>query len=64
MKKNDLDSYDRTEDITPEEVRQFEKFTNYTNDEQNELIKTIKIYVRFIYNVCSKREKKETEKLK
>jgi hypothetical protein len=71
-KENYLDSFDRTEDTTPEEVRQFEKFKNYTDEELGELMETIRTYVRFIYHVCSKRKKNgrkialhiENEKLK
>ncbi len=66
------DQYNRTEDITPDEVRQFEKYKNWTDEEISGLIETIKAYTRFIYNVCSKRQKDgkqialpiETEKLK
>ena len=52
-----VNSYDRTHDITPEEVRKFERFKNYTDEQINELIDTIKKYTRFIYNVVSKRKK-------
>ena len=70
-KTGHVNSYDRTHDITPEEVRQFERFKNYTDEQVAELINTIKTYTRFIYNVCSKRQKSgrkialhiETEKL-
>jgi hypothetical protein len=59
MKRNILgvNSYDRTHDITPEEVRRFERFKNHTDEQVNELIDTIKKYTRFIYNVVSKRKK-------
>ncbi len=58
MKKDfNLDSIDRTHDITPEEVRKFERFKNYTDEQVNELIDTIKKYTRFVYNVVSKRKK-------
>ncbi len=58
MKKDfNLDSLDRTHDITPEEVRRFERFKNYSDEQVNELIYTIKKYTRFIYNVVSKRKK-------
>lgn len=52
-----VNSYDRTHDITPEEVRKFERFKNYTDEQVNELIDTIRKYTRFIYNVVSKRKK-------
>ncbi len=52
-----VNSYDRTHDITPEEVRQFARFKDYTDEQVNELIGTIKKYTRFIYNVVSKRQK-------
>ena len=52
-----VNSYDRTHDITPEEVRQFSRFKNYNDEQVNELIDTIKKYTRFIYNVVSKRRK-------
>ncbi len=59
MKNNTghVNSYDRTHDITPEEVRRFERFKNYTDEQVNELIDTIRNYTRFIYNVVSKRKK-------
>ena len=56
-KTGDVNSYNRTHDITPEEVRRFERFKNYTDEQVNELIDTIKKYTRFIYNVVSKRKK-------
>ncbi|PQJ08731.1 hypothetical protein CJD36_022655 [Flavipsychrobacter stenotrophus] len=56
-KNVNVNSYDRTHDITPEEVRRFERFKNYTDEQVNELIDTIKKYTRFIYNVVSKRKK-------
>ena len=52
-----VNSFDRTYDITPEEVRKFERFKNYTDEQVNELIDTIKKYTRFIYNVVSKGKK-------
>ncbi len=55
--QNSLNSYDRRHDITPEEVRQFERFKNYTDEQVHQLIDTIKRYTRFIYNVVSKRQK-------
>ena len=56
-KTGDVNSYNRTHDITPEEGRRFERFKNYTDEQVNELIDTIKKYTRFIYNVVSKRKK-------
>lgn len=53
----DVNSYDRRHDITPEEVRRFSRFKDYTDQQVNDLIKTIKKYTRFIYNVVSKRQK-------
>ena len=52
-----VNSYNRTHDISPEEVRRFERFKNYTDEQVMELIGTIKKYSRFIYNVVSKRQK-------
>jgi hypothetical protein len=67
-----VNSLARTHDITPEEVRRFERFKSYTDEQVTELIDTIKRYTRFIYNVVSKRKKSgrkialliENEKLK
>jgi hypothetical protein len=56
-----LESSERTEDITPEEVRRFERFKNYTDEQVDELIDTIKKYTRFIYNAVSKRKKSGRE---
>ena len=53
----DVNSYDRTHDITPEEVRRFSRFKDYTDEQVNDLINTLKKYTRFIYNVVSKRKK-------
>ncbi len=52
-----VNSYGRTHDITPEEVRRFERFKNYTDEQVNDLIDTIRKYTRFIYNVVYKRKK-------
>lgn len=52
-----VNTYDRTHDITPEEVRRFERFKSYTDEQISELIDTIKRYTRFIYNVVSKKRK-------
>lgn len=60
-KTGNVHSYDRTHDITPEEVRRFDRFKNYTDEQVNELIDTIKKYTRFIYNVVSKRKKSGRE---
>ena len=57
----DVNSYNRTHDITPEEVRKFERFKNYSDEQVNALIDTIKKYTRFIYNVVSKRKKSGRE---
>ena len=56
-KKNNVNSYERTHDITSEDVRRFEKFRHYTDDQVAALIDTIKKYSRFIYNVVSKSRK-------
>jgi hypothetical protein len=72
IRQNSLNSLDRTHDITPDEVRRFERFKNFTDEQVNELIATIKGYTKFIYNVVSKRKKNgrkialpiENEKLK
>ncbi|MCW3122469.1 MAG: hypothetical protein JWQ38_1961 [Flavipsychrobacter sp.] len=56
-KQNSLNSYDRRHDITPEEVRKFERFKHYTDEQVANLIDTIKRYTRFIYNVVSKGQK-------
>lgn len=53
----DVNSYNRTHDIAPDEVRRFSRFKDYTDEQVNELIETIKKYTRFIYNVVSKRQK-------
>lgn len=50
-------SNDRKCDITPDEVRRFERFKSYTDEQIGELIDTIKRYTRFIYNVVSQKRK-------
>ena len=52
-----VNSLGRTHDITPEEVRQFDRFKDYTDEQVHELIETIKTYTRFVYNVHSKQKK-------
>lgn len=56
-KTGHVNSYNRTHDITPEEVRKFARFKDYTDEQIHELIDTIKRYTRFIYNVVSKKRK-------
>lgn len=60
-KQNSFNSYNRKHDITPEEVRKFERFKHYTDEQIANLITTIKRYTRFIYNVVSKRQKSGKE---
>jgi len=56
-KKLTIDLLSRKEDITVEEVRQFERFRNYTDEQVLELIVTIKTYTQIIYNLLSKQGK-------
>ena len=53
-KKLTIDLLSRKEDITIEEVRQFERFKNYTDEQVLELLVTIKTYTQIIYNLLSK----------
>ncbi len=53
-KKLTIDLLSRKEDITMEEVRQFERYKNYTDEQVLELIGTIKTYTQIIYNLLSK----------
>ena len=53
-KKLTIDLLSRKEDITVEEVRQFERYKNYTDEQVLELIGTIKTYTQIIYNLLSK----------
>jgi hypothetical protein len=58
MKKiNTIDSFDRTEDITPEEVRQFEKYKNYSDEQLNNMIETIKRLTNIAFNLYQKEKK-------
>jgi hypothetical protein len=50
-------SLEKTHDITPEEVRQFDRFKNYSDEQVHELIETIKTYTHFIYSICSKQKR-------
>ena len=52
-----VNSLGRTHDITPEEVRQFDRFKDYTDEQVHELIETIKKYSHFVCNLCSKQRK-------
>ena len=56
-KKLTIDLLSRKEDITVDEVRQFERFKNYTDEQVFELIVTIKTYTQIIYNLLSKQGK-------
>ena len=56
-KKLTIDLLSRKEDITMEEVRQFERYKNYTDEQVLELIVTIKTYTQIIYNLLSKQGK-------
>ena len=56
-KKLTIDLLSRKDDITVEEVRQFERFKNYTDEQVLELIVTIKTYTQIIYNLLSKNGK-------
>ena len=49
-----LDSLDRTEDITPEEVRSLNTFKDWDEERIAELIRTIKIFSDVVYNNWSK----------
>jgi hypothetical protein len=49
-----LDSLDRTEDITLEEVRSLETFKDWDEEKVAELIETIKIFTDVIYSNWSK----------
>ena len=56
-KKLTIDLLSRKGDITVEEVRQFERYKNYTDEQVLELIGTIKTYTQIIYNLLSKQGK-------
>ena len=56
-KKLTIDLLSRKDDITVEEVRQFERYKNYTDEQVLELIGTIKTYTQIIYNLLSKQGK-------
>lgn len=47
-------NYDRTEDLTIEEVRQFEKYRDYSEYEIKALIATFKAFSRIVFNLCRK----------
>jgi len=56
-KETKLDSLDRTEDITPEEVRQFEKFKDFTDEEVKNMVDTIIKLSNIAFNIYKKRKK-------
>ena len=49
-----LDSLDRTEDITPEEVRSLATFKDWDEERIAEVIRTIKIFSDVVYSNWSK----------
>jgi hypothetical protein len=48
--KSELGSRDRTEDITPEEVRSLDTFKDWDEERIAELIRTIKTLSKIMYN--------------
>ena len=52
-----LDSLDRKEDITIEEVRTLETFREWSDEQIMELIRTLKVLSQIIYNNWSKQPK-------
>ena len=60
-KKLKLDSPDREEDITVEEVRSLETFKEWDVEQILELIKTIKTFSTVVYNSWSKGKKSGKE---
>jgi len=54
VKQVKLDSLDRTEDITLEEVRSLETFKDWDEERVAELISAIKIFSDVVYNNWSK----------
>jgi hypothetical protein len=52
-----LDSLDRAEDITPEEVRQFEKFKDLTDEQVKNMVDTIIRLSSIAFNIYKKRKK-------
>lgn len=48
--KRELDSWDRTEDITPEEVRSLDTFKDWEDEQIEELINTLKVFCAVVYN--------------
>lgn len=58
MKKEvNLESLDRTEDITVEEVRSLETFKEWDEEKILNLIRTVKALTKVMYNNWSKRNK-------
>lgn len=47
----------RIADISPEEVREMERFKDYSDEQVILLIETIKKYTRTIYGIYSKQKK-------
>jgi len=60
-KKLKLDSPDREEDITVEDVRSLETFKEWDEERILELIKTIKTFSTVVYNSWSKGKKSGKE---
>jgi hypothetical protein len=60
-KKLKLESPDREEDITVEDVRSLETFKEWDEDRILELIKTIKTFSTVVYNSWSKGKKSGKE---
>ena len=60
-KKLKLESPDREEDITVEDVRSLETFKEWDEERILELIKTLKTFSTIVYNCWSKRKKASRE---
>jgi hypothetical protein len=56
-KEVNLESLDRTEDITVEEVRSLETFKEWDEEKILNLIRTVKTLTKVMYNNWSKRNK-------
>ena len=59
MNKNIVNgnSNERMHDLTADEVRQFDQYKSYTDEQVDALIQTIKAYTLCIYNICCKKKK-------
>ncbi len=61
MTKNSIIFETRTTEITLDELKELDSFKDYSEQQANDLIHTMKTFARIIYSIWSKEEQNCTE---